>query len=213
MPSCALASARCACFSKVALSPQRGAPSAYADQFVGLFVLQNGALVCAGCSFENAALACARCPFLMELPKTIIFWRVDLALWPQSGAPACAACAFVRLASAACSCLTRPPFSVSKMVLSPARRALFRNGALACAGCAFLGHHFPYILGLSSPGSFVRVTHARRFLPGCLSFDMVPSAFFFDEDCLRYILSAPDRYSWIFPCPIHRTLRLGSLFP
>jgi hypothetical protein len=25
-----------------------------------------------------------------------------------------------------------------KMVLSPARRALFRNGALACAGCAFL---------------------------------------------------------------------------
>ena len=91
-----------------------------------------------GAHFENAALVCVRCPILMELPKTIIFWRADLALWPQNGALACAVCAFVRLASAACSFLTRPPFSVSKMVLSHARRALFRNGALACAGCAFL---------------------------------------------------------------------------
>ena len=138
MPSCALASARCAFFRKL-----RSRLSAVhllltrINLWVSLFCKM--ALSSArGAHFENAALACARCPFLVELPKTIIFWCVDLALWHHNGALACAACAFVRLASAACSFLTRPPFSVSKMVLSPARRALFRNGALACAGCAFL---------------------------------------------------------------------------
>ena len=115
MPPCALASARCAFFPKVALSLQRGAPSDHADQFVGVFFVFKMALSSAPDSrFENAALACAGCPFLTELPKTVIFWRVDLALWPRNGALACAACAFVRLASAACSFLTRPPFSASK---------------------------------------------------------------------------------------------------
>ena len=91
-----------------------------------------------GAHFEHAALACTRCVFLMELPKTLVFWRADLAIRLQNGAPVCAACAFVRFASTACAFLTLR-LQVSKQnAFSRARRAHFaKSAALASAGCSF----------------------------------------------------------------------------